>query len=259
MQGKVLFEQRGSVAWISIHNPAKRNAVSLAMWQELSDVLNRIGDDVRCIVVRGQGDKAFAAGADISEFGTSRRSPSDVAAYDVAADEAMARLSALPQPTIAMISGYCIGGGMALALCCDIRQASTTAQFAIPAARLGLGYGVPHVRRLVDAVGASHAMEMIATARRYDAQDALRIGLVNGVAPSDNFETAMAHYAATIADNAPLTIRAFKHAVRGLQGYAPDGHLVASSQLAAACFASDDYAEGVRAFGEKREPMFTGN
>jgi enoyl-CoA hydratase len=258
MSGKVFLSQTNHVAWIKIHNPEKHNAVSLAMWRELGDVLRQISSDVRCVVVRGEGEKAFVAGADISEFGTNRRDNAAVAAYDDAADEAMLLLANLPQPTVAMISGYCIGGGMALALSCDIRIAATSAQFAIPAARLGLGYGVAHVRRVVNAVGAAHAMDIIASARRYDAQQALAMGLINMTLPREGFEQWVDDYAQRIAGNAPLTIRAVKHAIRSLGGDTADGGLTQSDRLATACFASDDYAEGIAAFTQKRQPIFIG-
>jgi len=258
LQGRILLERSGQVAWIRIHNPAKRNAVSLSMWRELGAAVASIDDDIRCVIVRGEGEEAFVAGADISEFGANRRESAAVAAYDEAADEAMLRLANLPQPTVAMISGYCIGGGMALALCCDIRLASASAQFAIPAARLGLGYGVAHVRRLMDAGGAANAMDMFASASRYDAGQALARGLVNRVLPCDDFASQVSDYMARIAGNAPLTISAVKYAIRSLRPGGAVDDLVHSAELATACFASDDYAEGVRAFGEKRQPIFTG-
>lgn len=246
------------IVWIRIDNPAKRNAVSLAMWQELEQILAHIDEDVRCVVLRGEGEQAFVSGADISEFAGRRRTPEDVAAYDEAADRAMARLYGLAQPTVAMISGYCIGGGMALALSCDIRLASSSAQFAIPAARLGLGYGVMHIKHLLDVAGASNAMDMLASADRYSADEALRMGLVNRIFAIERFNETVGAYVEQIAANAPLTIRAAKHTIRDLVRLPSDTDLAGSEAMIVQCFESDDYAEGIRAFMEKRAPKFLG-
>jgi enoyl-CoA hydratase len=258
VSGKVLLDRVGGVAWIRIHNPTKHNAISLAMWRELEQIASLIDDDIRCIVVRGEGERAFVSGADISEFGSTRRTPQDIAAYDCAADAAMSRLEGLAQPTVAMISGYCVGAGMALALCCDIRLASDSAQFAIPAARLGLGYGVVHTQRLLDVAGAAAAIDMLASANRYSAGEALTMRLVNRVTCSENFVKDVEAYVGRIAANAPLTIRAAKRTIRDLRRATLHTDLSVCKQMLADCFLSEDYAEGICAFTEKREPVFWG-
>ena len=232
--------------------------MSLRMWRELDEVLREIGDEVRCIVVQGAGERAFVSGADISEFAERRRSPQDVAAYDDTADSAMARLQDMPQPTIAMICGYCLGGGVALALSCDIRLASDTSEFGVPAARLGLGYGAPGLKKLLDAVSVPVATDIMVSARRIAAAEAYQIGLVNRLWPAEALGREVEAYAAAIARNAPLTVRAAKRTIKELARVNPDADLDLCRRLAAECFASDDYLEGARAFMEKREPHFSG-
>lgn len=256
--GRLAVERRGMVAWITIDNPSRRNAMSLDMWRQLKKILDEVGDDTRCIVLRGAGDKAFVSGADISEFADRRRSQEDVTAYDDAADGAMAKLQDMPQPTVAMISGYCIGGGVALALSCDMRLAADSSQFAVPAARLGLGYGAPGLKKLLDAVSVPTALDIMISARRYSAAEALAVGLVNRLHPAEALEQAVGDYAAAIAENAPLTIRAIKRTIKELTRTNSAADLDLCRRLADQCFASDDYMEGLRAFMEKRSPNFLG-
>lgn len=258
-EGRIGFEQRSSIGWITVDNPAKRNAVSLRMWEQLGSLLDGVGADVRCLVVRGAGDKAFVSGADISEFAEMRRAPEDVAAYDDAADSAMAKLHEMPQPTVAMISGYCLGGGVALALSCDVRLAAEDSQFAVPAARLGLGYGAAGLKKLLDAVSVPVATDIMVSARRLDAAEALEIGLVNRVFPAEALPEEVEAYAASISANAPLTVRAAKRTIRELAKANPAVDFDLCHRLAAECFASDDYLEGARAFLEKRPPQFKGH
>lgn len=257
-QGRVTVEFTNAIAWVTIDNQAKRNAMSLVMWEELGRVLTGIGDEVRCLVLLGAGDKAFVAGADISEFEGQRRRPEDVARYDAAADAAMERLYNFPQPTVAMISGFCIGAGMALALCCDMRMADENSSFAIPAARLGVGYGAPNLKHLLDAVGVSIATDLMVSARRLSAQEAFRVGLLNQLHSSDDLRAEVGRYTAAIARNAPLTMRAVKRSIKELARISSSADLALSDQMMKACFASDDYREGIAAFMQKREPQFKG-
>jgi enoyl-CoA hydratase len=256
--GRVRVEQRGPVSWITVDNVAKHNAVSLAMWRELDATIQSIDAGTRCVVVRGAGEKAFVAGADISEFARHRRAPADVAAYEEAADSAFRRLQKLPQPTVALIRGHCVGGGVALALSCDIRLASHDSRFAIPAARLGLGYSVDGIKRLLDAVNVPVAMDMLVSARPYAAPEALAAGLVNRVYPAGQLAAEADGYVAAIVANAPLTIRAAKRTISEMSKQSPGPDRELCERLVAECYASADYLEGARSFMEKRRPEFSG-
>lgn len=248
----------GYVATISLCNESRYNAMSLAMWLKLTQTLEQLRSDtaVRVVILRGEGDRAFVSGADISEFELQRSSVAGVAAYDVAVDRAQSALAQFPRPVIAAISGICYGGGLGLALACDLRYASASAKFRMPAARLGLGYALKGMKRMVDVLGVAQASELFYTARVCDAQEAARIGLVNFV-PEDVFEYA-AQTGAGIASNAPLTIATAKIAFNTLlSGSDPLDAAVVTAGVEA-CFSSSDYKEGRQAFLEKRPPRFTG-
>ena len=257
--GRATFESSGGVATLTLDNPARLNAISLAMWQQIGDAVQRYetDDGLRCLIIRGAGDKAFASGADISEFG-SLRTGDAAKLYDVAAKHAMTRLEATAKPTIAVIDGYCLGGGIALALCCDIRLASDDAVFSIPAARLGLGYDYVGMKRLVDLVGPARAKLIFFSARKFGAEPAKDIGLVDMIAPKARLADEAKALVDTIADNAPLTIAAAKRAIATTQRSPQPDDIAAAEAMAAACFESEDYAEGCRAFAEKRRPKFRG-
>ena len=230
------------------------------MWQAIPELAARLDADpaVRVVVLRGAGEEAFVSGADISEFARTRTGARAAQGYEdvgVAAFEAVARIA---KPVIAMIRGYCIGGGMALALSADLRWAADDAVFAIPAARLGLGYHVTGLDALVRLVGPSTAKELLFTARRFSASEALARGLVNEVVPAAELEARVRALAATIADNAPLTLRSAKRVIAELARDAAERDHEAMRRSILACFESEDYREGVRAFLEKRKPAFTG-
>jgi enoyl-CoA hydratase/carnithine racemase len=258
--GRIEHRREGQVGQVLISNPAKLNALSLGMWEGLERALNDFEGDpqVRCVVIAGQGGKAFASGADISEFEKRRSSADDVARYDEISKGALVRLTDFPKPTIAQIEGYCIGGGMALALSCDLRIAADDARFAIPAAKLGLGYDYRGIQRLVDLVGPSAAKHIFFTARQFGTDEALRLGIVNEVVPKAELADRTADLAATIARNAPMTIGAAKLCIAQVVADPEKRDLDACAQAVRACFASEDYAEGRRAFGEKRRPNFKG-
>jgi enoyl-CoA hydratase/carnithine racemase len=257
---RLLVEVSGPVATVTFNNPGKHNALSADMRAALPGVLRALNadGDVRVIVMTGAGDKAFTAGADISEFGEQRTSPAARASYDQASAAANDAWASLDKPVIAMIRGFCIGGGLVTALQADIRIASDDSQFGVPAARLGLGYGVSGVTALMNLIGPARTAEVLFSARRFPAAEALQMGLVNRVVPAGNLREAVLSLAASIAGNAPLTVAAAKAAIREIGR--PDGQrdLAGVQAMVEACFRSADYLEGQRAFAEKRPPAFTG-
>jgi len=257
---KMIAEKEGYIGWLTFNNPERRNAVSLEMWEALGVILTDFqhDDDVRVVVVKGAGDKAFVSGADISEFEKKRNSAASKEAYEEKSALGRAKLYGLDKPLIAMIQGFCIGGGMAIALGADVRFATDDSKFGIPAARLGLGYGYSGLKTLSDLVGPSYAKDILFSARFLDAEEALRIGLINRIVSRDELESTVRDYAATIANNAPLTVRTSKAAVREALKNPEDRDLAKISKMIDECFDSHDYAEGRRAFMEKRKPMFTG-
>lgn len=260
LTSKMIARKDGAVGHLIFNNPARRNAVSLEMWEGVQRILDDFEQDdaVRVIVVSGAGGRAFVSGADISEFAEKRASAEAAAAYAQVSEAARARLEATPKPTIAMIRGYCLGGGVGTALSCDVRIAAEGSRFGIPAARLGLGYGYDGIRRLIDLVGPAHAREIFYTARQFSAEEALRMGLVNQVLPEDRIESFVAEYCEMIAGNAPLTLRAVKLIVREALKDAQERDLALCRRAVEECFASRDYAEGRTAFMEKRKPVFEG-
>ena len=257
---KLIGRKEGQIGWLIFNNPERRNAVSLDMWRAIPEVLAAFEADpeVRVVVFTGAGDKAFVSGADISQFEEQRRDSTAEARYSSASGTANVAMAGLSKPSIAMIRGYCIGGGLAVALNCDIRICETGSRFAIPAARLGLGYGFGGIKALIDLVGPSIAKEILFTARQFSAEEALRVGLVNRVAAPAELEPLVREYAAMIGQNAPLTIRAAKLASTELLKAEAKRDFGVVQRAVEACFNSADYHEGRTAFMEKRSPLFTG-
>jgi enoyl-CoA hydratase/carnithine racemase len=257
-EGRLRVERDGSIGRLVLDNPARRNAISDAMWRAIPEAMAGFEADaaVRCVVIRGEGSTAFAAGADISEFEKNRSSDEQVQAYEQAVSAAHHAIENSPKPVIALIHGFCIGGGLATALSCDLRYASPTSQFAIPAARLGLAYGVPGTSRLVATVGHAAAREIMFSARRYSAEEALAMGLVNRVLPEAELDEYVRKVALDLAGNAPLTIAAAKAVIEAVIA-APDDTSAVREHIAR-CMRSADYVEGRRAFMEKRPPRFVG-
>jgi enoyl-CoA hydratase len=257
---KMLSRKEGRVGYVIFNNPERHNAVSLEMWEATARILEDFGkdDEVRVVVVTGAGGKAFVSGADISKFEDERSNEEAVARYNKTVERANAAIYDYPKPTIAMIRGYCIGGGVGLSLCCDLRICSDNSRFAVPAAKLGLGYAYPGLKKLVDVVGPSFAKEIFYTARQFDAEEARMMGLVNRVVPADELESYVKKYAEMIGDNAPLTIATTKYVIGQVVKEDSQRDLAKAAAMVKRCFDSKDYVEGRRAFMEKRKPAFTG-
>ncbi len=257
---KMAFETGAGIGWMIFNNPERRNALSLEMWGGMAEILRAFeaDDAVRMVVMKGAGEKAFVSGADISQFEKNRSSAEQAAEYARVSEEARRVMEGMKKPLIAMIRGYCLGGGLGVALQADIRVASDDSQFGIPAGRLGIAYGFDGLKRLVDLVGPAKAKEIMFTARRITAANALDIGLVNAVAPAEELEGVVKDMAAVIAGNAPLSVRASKLTIDEVAKDGADRDLAMIERLSRECFDSDDYREGRTAFMEKRKPVFTG-
>jgi enoyl-CoA hydratase len=257
---KMISKVEDGVGWMIFNNPERHNAISLEMWEAALDIMQGFAADpsVRVMILTGSGGKAFASGADISKFKDERQEAAAVAHYQTLTQKAYETLQAMPIPTIAMVRGYCIGGGTAVAVCCDIRICTENAKFGVPAAKLGLGYGLNRAMPLVDLVGPAFAKEMFFTGRQFDAREAERMGLVNRVVADDQLESTVEEMARTIAVNAPLTVRCAKLVVGQALKDASQRDVPATERAVEACFKSNDYREGQAAFMEKRKPKFTG-
>jgi enoyl-CoA hydratase len=257
---RMIAKKDGPIGWMQFNNPARHNAVSLDMWKAVPEIISEFANDeqIRVVVLSGAGGKAFISGADISEFAEKRSSREHVVEYERIAGLANAAIIDFPKPTIAMIQGYCVGGGLGVALCCDLRLAAENSSFAVPAAKLGLGYAYDGIKRLVDIVGPSFAKEIFYTARQFNATEALQMGLVNRVVPASEIESYVRDYAGTIGGNAPLTINSVKLSVNEATKDPAKRNLAAAQAAVDACFASADYVEGRTAFVEKRKPAFRG-
>jgi enoyl-CoA hydratase len=253
-------EKRGAVGWIVFDQPAKRNAINGAMWRGIPLAMTQFDADaeVRCVAFRGAGTEAFASGADISEFEQIRAQKSSVAEYDGLLDQVLHSIQDSRKPSVAMIYGFCMGGGLEVALACDLRYCGESGQFGIPAAKLGLAYNVEGHKRLLETVGHARAREVMFLGRRYSAGEALAMGLVNQVFPDSELEAKTGAILSTLCENAPLSIANSKTIIEEYvksSGAADAARMIASIER---CAKSEDYHEGRRAFMEKRKPRFRG-
>ncbi|MEQ1516322.1 MAG: enoyl-CoA hydratase [Usitatibacteraceae bacterium] len=245
---------------IRFNNPARHNALSVDMWEAIPPLLATAERDerVRLVVFSGAGEKAFVSGADISQFEDLRAAREAVARYELIAEAALSGIYNFSKPTLACIQGFCVGGGVNVAISCDLRIASSDSVFFIPAARLGLGYRHSAMKNLVDLIGPGAAKDLFFTARKIDAAEAKALGLVSRVCEPDALAALLLEYTSALADNAPLTVRAAKVVIREVQKSSPDFDGVLCQKAIRGCFESEDYAEGRRAFMEKRKPVFKG-
>jgi enoyl-CoA hydratase/carnithine racemase len=257
---KILSRKDDGIGHVIFNNPERHNAVSLEMWEAVEGVLDDFAADesVRVVVLSGAGGKAFVSGADISKFETERATQDAVQHYNARIKEVYEQIQGLPKPTIAKIDGYCLGGGLALAVCCDLRFCSGKSKFGLPAARLGLGYPFEGLKRLVDTVGPGATKDIVFSARRLDSDEAYHLGLVQKVVEEAELDSFVTDYAKTVAANAPLTVTTAKVIIGEVLKDADERDMDMCRGMVAACFASEDYIEGRRAFVERRPPQFKG-
>jgi enoyl-CoA hydratase/carnithine racemase len=259
-EGKLTVEKRGAVGWIVFDNPARRNAINGAMWRGIPPAIKQFDADpeVRCVVFRGAGSEAFAAGADISEFGKNRAERSSVAKYDGLLDQVLHAIQDSRKPSVALIHGFCLGGGVEVALACDLRYCGQSAQFGIPAAKLGVAYNVEGHKRLIETVGHARAREIMFLGRRYSADEAFQMGLVHRIYPDATLESSVAETVKVLTENAPLAIANSKTIIEEFVKSAGTPDAAAMEAAMERCAKSADYEEGRKAFMEKRKPQFKG-
>jgi enoyl-CoA hydratase/carnithine racemase len=257
----LIVEKKGAVGWIVFNQPAKKNAINDAMWRGIPEAMQRFDADreVRCVAFRGAGTEAFASGADISEFAKIRAERAAVSQYDGLLDRVLHSIQGSPKPSVAMIHGFCMGGGLEVALACDLRYCARSAQFGIPAAKLGLAYSVEGHKRLLETVGHARAREIMFLGRRYPAAEGLAMGLVQRVLPDEDLEKFTMDVLETLIQNAPLSIANSKTQIEEyVKAMGQPDHARMDAAIAR-CAKSADYEEGRRAFMEKRKPRFTGS
>jgi len=259
-EGKIVAEKEGHLGRVIFDNPQKHNAVSRAMWDALADTMASFDtdDDVRVVVLEGAGKKAFVSGADISKFEDERANADRIKEYGVSVNRAYTAVQYALKPTVAKIGGYCYGGGMGIAVCCDLRICSDDSSFCIPAAKLGVGYGHQNTKVLIDLVGPSFAKEIFYTGRRFDSSEAQMMGLVNRVVSRTELDDYVQDYVDTMTTNAPLSLRATNLIVNELLKDEAQRDLALCEQLVEDCAKSADIEEGRSAFMEKRRPAFVG-
>lgn len=258
--GKLRVEKRGAVGWIVFDQPEKRNAINASMWRGIPEAMARFDADaeVRCVAFRGAGSEAFAAGADISEFEQTRSSNAAVNQYDGLLDRVLHSIQGSRKPSVALIHGFCMGGGLEVALACDLRYCGTSAQFAIPAAKLGIAYNIEGHKRLLETVGHARAREIMFLGRRYDAAEALAMGLVQRVLPDAELDAYVDGVIKTLLANSPLAIANSKTILEEYVKSSGEADATRMLEAMARCASSQDYDEGRRAFMEKRKPQFKG-
>jgi len=258
MADPVLVTRDGAIATVTLNNPERLNALNRAMWARLGEVMRELSADdaLRCVVVRGAGDKAFAAGADIAEFANERANAKQAKSYGNLIHETMRAVARCRHPTVALIQGACVGGGLEIAAMCDLRVCGQSSRFGIPVNRLGLTMAYGELIGLLALVGRAVALEILLEARVFDADEACRKGLVNRVVPDAKVEEEAYATARRIAEGAPLVNRWHKQFIE---------RLAVTAKLSPeewdegfACFDSEDYKEGVAAFLAKRKPKFKG-
>lgn len=260
MNETVLVEKSGGIARIVLNRPDVRNAINLRMWGEIARATQEVGKDeeTRAIIFRGAGKEAFASGADISEFKEVRRDAATARTYNEEIEAAFLAVRGCPKPTVAQIFGYCMGGGCALAMACDLRFGAEGALFAIPAARLGIIYGQGSTRQLVDLVGPSRAKDILFSARTFDAREAFEMGFINRLLPPEELEAFTEEYLKKVVANAPLSVQGAKVIIEAILEDGGAGRRELIERLSVEALESEDYKEGTRAFLEKRRPRFEG-
>jgi enoyl-CoA hydratase/carnithine racemase len=257
---KLIARKENGIGWVIFNQPERRNAMTPEMVEAMQAALEDYSTDpdVRVVILKGEGDKAFVSGADISKFATTRSNPEQVRQGDERSEGANRALRECPKPTIAMIRGYCMGGGLGVAVACDLRIAAEGSRFGVPAAKLGVGYKYSGLQRLSDLVGPSFTAEIFYTGRQFSAEEALAMGLINRLVPAAELEDYVMNYAKTMAGNAPLTLAAVKRCLIEMRKNPAERDLELCQSMVEACFASTDFVEGRTAFMEKRKPAFQG-